>query len=104
MKVELHWFAGCPNHERALEMLRAAMTERGLRDEIALIDIGDPGVAARHRSAGSPTIRIDGRDIEPGYEDTGDYTPRCRLYATGSGLGGVPERAWIEQALDAGSR
>ena len=49
---------------------------------------------------GSPTIRIDGVDVPPGFSDPGDYTPRCRVYWTNAGLRGVPERSWIEAALD----
>ena len=40
----------------------------------------------------SRTIRIDGEDGEPGFIDPGEYTPRCRLYATTSGLDGLPQR------------
>ena len=59
----------------------------------------DPTVAASHRFPGSPTIRVDGVDIDPGFVDPGDYTPRCRLYQTSEGLRGLPEPAWIEAAL-----
>lgn len=44
--------------------------------------------AASVRFPGSPTIRINGRDVDPGYVDSGDYTPRCRLYRTSDGLPG----------------
>ena len=63
------------------------------------IDAGDPGVAAELRFPGSPTIRVDGRDIAPGFEDPCDWTPRCRVYLTPDGLRGVPPRAWIVAAL-----
>ena len=65
------------------------------------IDATDPVVAERHRFPGSPTVRVDGRDVDPSFQDPGDYTPRCRLYWTAVGLGGVPERAWVESALRA---
>lgn len=63
------------------------------------IDATEPAIAQRHRFPGSPTIRIDGRDVDPSYQDPGDYTPRCRLYRTSRGLGGLPERNWIEAAI-----
>jgi hypothetical protein len=72
------------------------------------IDATDPAVAQRHRFPGSPTIRVDGRDVDPSFADPSDYTPRCRLYRTSGGLGGLPERDWIEAALleslDGGAR
>ena len=63
------------------------------------VNASDPGAAKAHNFPGSPTIRVDGRDIEPGFRDDGDCTPRCRLYRTPDGLRGVPPREWIEAAL-----
>jgi hypothetical protein len=63
------------------------------------VDATNPAVADRLHFPGSPTIRVDGRDVDPAYVDPGDYTPRCRLYRTRQGLRGLPERRWIEAAL-----
>lgn len=64
------------------------------------IDATDPSVAARLRIPGSPTIRVDGVDIEAlGSSTRVTNTPRCRLYRTSAGLRGVPDPAWTEAAL-----
>ena len=99
--VELIWFDDCPNHESVRQTLREVVAE--LAPGATTIDrnASDPDEAARLRFPGSPTVRIDGRDVDPSYVDPGDYTPRCRLYRTAEGLRGVPERAWIEAALRA---
>ncbi len=65
------------------------------------VDATDPTVAERNWLPGSPTVRVDGRDVDPSFQDPGDYTPRCRPYWTAEGLRGVPERAWVESALRA---
>lgn len=101
MKIELLWFEDCPNHEAARQLLREVLAERHIDTSITDIDASDPAVAQRVHFPGSPTIRIDGVDIAPGFTDPGDYTPRCRVYWTKVGLRGVPERSWIEAALDA---
>ena len=98
-RVELLWFADCPNHEPARELLREVVSELAPGTPIDDVDASDPEVAAAHRFPGSPTIRVDGRDIQPGFVDPGDYTPRCRVYWTDDGLRGMPERRWIEVAL-----
>jgi hypothetical protein len=97
--VELLWFSDCPNHPIARQMLADAIDRLAPGTAIDEIDASDPDVAAAHRFPGSPTIRVDGLDIEPGFRDPGDYAPRCRLYRTAAGLGGVPDRAWFEAAL-----
>ena len=99
MKVQFLWFSDCPNHEAARSMLLAVLKKSGIDTEFADIDATDPDVAAELRFPGSPTIRVEGVDIEPGFADPGDYTPRCRLYATEQGLRGVPKREWIDAAL-----
>ena len=43
-------------------------------------EIASPDEAAAARFLGSPTVRIDGRDIEPGAEDRTTYAYACRTY------------------------
>ncbi len=101
MRVELLWFEGCPNHEAAETILRDVLAEQGVSAEITRIDVEDEETGKQVCFPGSPTIRIDGRDIEPGWEPCEDCGPRCRLYMTSAGLRGVPERQWIVDALRA---
>jgi hypothetical protein len=100
-RVELLWFSDCPNHPVARQMLADAIERLAPGTRIEEIDASEPEVAAAQRFPGSPTIRVDGIDIEPGFADPGDYTPRCRLYRRAAGLSGVPDPAWIEEALGA---
>lgn len=98
-RIELLWFDDCPNHESARALLKDVIANLAPGTPIVDIDATDASVAARVCFPGSPTIRVGGHDVQPGFVDSGDYTPRCRLYRTESGLRGVPDRAWIEAAL-----
>lgn len=97
--VELLWFDGCANHAAAHTMVREVLDAIGLETTFADIDATDPTVAAERQFGGSPTVRVDGIDVDPTFVDSGDHTPRCRLYRTAAGLGGLPERAWVEAAI-----
>jgi hypothetical protein len=97
--VELLWFSDCTNHPAARRMLEEVIAEVAPGTSMHEVDVTDPATAARIRFPGSPTIRVDGRDIDPTFTDPGDYTPRCRLYRTSAGLRGLPERQWIVDAL-----
>ncbi len=98
--VELLWFSDCPNHESARRIVRELIDIHTPGATVRDIDATDPDVAIATRFPGSPTIRVDGVDIDPSYIDPGDYTPRCRLYRTADGLRGLPERDWIVDALE----
>lgn len=97
--VEFLWFADCPNHAAARALLDDVIAEIAPGTPIRDIDATDPDVAREVRFPGSPTIRVDGRDVDPGFVDPGEYTPRCRVFWTPGGLRGVPAREWIEAAL-----
>lgn len=103
ISVEFLWSAGCPNHETAEAILRGVLQKCGIGTPIVRIAVEDEEAGRRVRFPGSPTIRINGRDVEPGYDPAGcsDCTPRCRLYLTDHGLTGVPRRNWIEDAIHA---
>lgn len=98
-RIEFLYFDDCPNHVLARTLLDEVITDLAPGTTVEAVNSTDPEVAAAHRFPGSPTIRIDGRDVMPGFVDPGDYTPRCRLYPTQAGLRGVPPRQWIEDAL-----
>ena len=100
--IELLWFDGCPNHGEARRLVREVVRTMAPDSVIVDRDASDPEAAQALRFPGSPTIRVDGRDIEPGFVEPADFTPRCRLYRTATGFRGMPKREWIAEALRAG--
>ena len=99
MRVELLWSEGCPHRGAARALIDEVAAALRLAPAVAEIAVEDEAAGRRLCFPGSPTIRVDGVDVEPGWEPCADCTPRCRVYATGAGLGGLPERGWVERAL-----
>lgn len=99
MRIEVLWFQGCPNHLAADSLLRSVLQDMGVQATVESIEVPDEETARRLVFPGSPTIRVNGADVEPGWQPCEDCTPRCRVYWTASGLKGVPEAAWIEAAI-----
>lgn len=97
MKIELLYFDGCPNHEAALKVLREALSELEINEEIELIHVDDDEAAMKHRFLGSPSIRIANADLEDA--DSGSYSMRCRRYSEGSTILGYPSRTMIVNKL-----
>ena len=103
MRIELLYFDGCPNHEALLPRLRELLASDGISSEIDLRSITDDEAAQRERFLGSPTVRVNGRDVEPEAEQRTDYGMKCRLYRTATGVSGQPPDEWLRAALDRSS-
>ena len=100
MRVEVLFFDGCPNHEALLPHLRALLVAEGAEDTaIELVRVEDPDAAEAERFLGSPTVRIDGQDVEPGADERTDFGLKCRLFTTPEGLRGRPADEWVLRAL-----
>jgi hypothetical protein len=97
--VEVLAFPGCPNRAGAIALVERVCAELGSNAEIQVHDICDQQAADQAHSLGSPTIRVDGRDVEPGAEQCVEYLHTCRLYQGEHSLRGLPEQAWLRQAL-----
>lgn len=98
-RIEILYWDGCPSHPRALADLRSALADAKLDPEaVEVTEVRDDEDAARERFTGSPTIRIDGRDLV----DTGDEPVMlaCRIYVRrDGGISPVPDPEDLRDAL-----
>jgi hypothetical protein len=100
-RVELLFWDGCPSHPQALDDLRAAMAGLGLDPDAVLVrEVDTHAGAEREGFVGSPTIRIDGEDVDPppGDEPMG---LTCRVYLLRDGrYSPTPDPAALHEALE----
>lgn len=89
-RIELLYFDGCPSTDAFLPRLLDVIARLGATDRLQLRRVETIGDAERERFLGSPTVRVDGSDIEPGADERTDYGLKCRLYRTESGMQGEP--------------
>ena len=99
--VEIFFFEGCPNYEGARELAEQVAAELGAEPDLRLVNVETADEARRLRFLGSPTIRVNGHDVEPGADDRSDFALSCRVYRTDSGFNGQPEESWVRDALAA---
>ena len=99
MEIDVLYFDGCPHHEALLPHLRALLARAGVEDPVRLRRVETPEAAERERFLGSPTVRIDGVDVDPSAGGRTDFGLKCRLYATADGLRGMPPDEWLLRAL-----
>lgn len=98
-RVEVLVFDGCPNVDVTLERARIAIHDAKVTADLQLVHV-DSDKQARHlRFLGSPTVRVDGADIDPTAESRDDFGLQCRMYSVGGRLEGAPPADWIASAL-----
>ena len=99
MTIELLYFDGCPGHEALAARLHALLAQAGVDAPVLERRVESDQAARQERFLGSPTVRIDGVDVEPGATHRVDYGLTCRLYSTPDGLRGTPADEWVLGAL-----
>jgi len=96
VQIDVLCVADCPNHAATVQRVREVVERRGWRASIREIEVRDDAEAKALRFLGSPSVRINGMDIDPAARTRQDFGLTCRMY---SGAG-VPPVPMIEAALD----
>jgi len=99
MKIELLYFDGCPSYQQALQNLKAVIDEERLDATVELVKVSSPEEAKARRFLGSPTIQIDGVDLERPEAVGSGIGFGCRVYAHNGHLSGWPSKEHIRAAL-----
>jgi hypothetical protein len=100
MKAELLYFDGCTAYQTALKHLEEVIQEKKLDAAVKMIKIEGDQQALASRFLGSPSIRINGLDIEPGAGKIKDFSMRCRLYLEDDEMSEWPSKKMIRSAID----
>ena len=101
MRVRFLYYEECPSHEPALERLRDLLREEGISTDVEVVKVETEEQAHQLRFVGSPTILINGKDIDPPPPDS-RYGLTCRAYRLEDGrISPLPSRGMIRRAIDA---
>ena len=71
MKVEILYVTDCPTHLAVVALVNDVLAEHGVSAEIEEILVSDEVLAKKLQFRGSPTVRIDGRDVIAGPDSPG---------------------------------
>jgi hypothetical protein len=97
MKIEFLYFEQCPSYKQALANLKAALAETKAQADLKIINVRSEAQAERVAFQGSPSIRINGKDLD-GRDEGSSYG--CRIYQVGDKVTAVPSKEYIKARLD----
>jgi len=96
MQVEILYFEGCPNHAPTVARVKQIAADMGLTLALREVQITTPEEAQQWRFLGSPTVLVNGVDIDPDARQRASYGLSCRVYP---GVAGLPPDDMIRAAL-----
>ena len=96
MHIDILYFEGCPNHMPTVARVKQIAADMGLAVPVREVQITTPEEAEQWRFLGSPTVLVNGVDIDPKARVQASFGLSCRVYAGGSGL---PPDEMIQAAL-----
>ncbi len=98
VKIEVLYVAECPSYPAAVKLVKGVLAAEGLATEVHEVLVRDEGMASELRFLGSPTIRINGRDVAEVAQKVQSFALSCRLYP-GSEQVGLPPAEMIHRAV-----
>jgi glutaredoxin len=98
MIIRILTFEGCASCEATRRLVEETVNELHVQAEIDSVRVDGEDEARRQGFLGSPTIQVDGQDIEASRRG-GKATFACRLYRTPNGVNSVPPRSLLAAAI-----
>ena len=104
MRVRFLFYEDCPSHDLALQRLREVLDEKGIDANVEVVKVESEEQAHELRFVGSPTILLNGQDIDPPPPDS-HYALTCRAYRLEDGrISPLPSPDTIRRAIDAAEK
>lgn len=103
MKIELLYTPNCADYVTAADLIRQVLAETEIPAHLELVPVESDEQAQRLRFVGSPTVRVDGLDLEPlvTFMAT-DFGLRCREYRDGHRVRGWPSKRQVRDIIEVG--
>ncbi|MBN1283922.1 MAG: DUF2703 domain-containing protein [Anaerolineae bacterium] len=98
--IDFLYWPECPSHPDAWERLQKVLAETGVEAQVNTCVIETEAEAEAADFLGSPTIRVNGRDVDPQTPAGAPARLTCRLYFREDGRpSAIPTEAMIRNAL-----
>jgi len=100
MRIEVLYFEGCPNHKPTVQRVKQVIDRLGVMADICEIELTQDDDPVAMKFVGSPTVLINGEDIDPTQRTGASYGFGCRMF-DGEGM---PSVEMIERAVKQAAR
>ncbi len=95
MIIEIISIPDCPNHHATVERVKSVLSSESSAVTVVERIVSNEAEARDARFAGSPTVLVNGTDLEPLAEVSTNLA--CRIYGS---EGGIPSLGLVKAAID----
>ena len=99
VRIEILARTDCPSRGMAIAVVEKVLAETGVPAQVEVVDVTSEAQARERRFLGSPTVRVEGRDVDQQLNGRREFTLADRIYRTDRGLAGWPDAEWVRDAL-----
>ncbi len=99
VRIEILARDDCEARGMAVSVVERVVEETGVPAEIQVVEVTTLAQAKKLLFPGSPTVRVDGRDVDRQPAVNGDVSLGDRVYRTERGLAGWPDEQWVRDAI-----
>lgn len=80
-------------------VVEETLSELGLNVPITMVPVPDAPTARRLTFPGSPTVRVDGLDVDPAARTMSGWSMACRVYPGPGAPQGFPPKSMVAKAI-----
>jgi hypothetical protein len=100
MRIDVYVSRSCSHREETQRLVAEAVAEANAEGiEVATVEVEGPEDARTKKVFGSPTVRVNGVDVEYGDREPEETSAGCRYYSTPDGWKPVPTRGMITRSI-----
>jgi len=99
VKIEVLYIADCPNHQPTVDRVRDVIRSVSPSAKVEEVEIRSSTEAESLRFIGSPTVRVNGFDVEPEARSVQHFGLGCRSYLENGRRSGLPSVALLRHSL-----
>jgi Domain of unknown function (DUF2703) len=99
LSIDLLYYEDCPHYEEAAQALKEVLADERVEATVKMVKVAKGGEAEAFGFIGSPTILVNGEDVEPGMDKTSPFQGRCRIYLYKGDMFESPPKDMIREAL-----
>lgn len=103
MNIEILYTPNLTNPDSIVELVENVLFETAISATIQQVEVSSEKEAVNVEFLGSPTIRVDGIDVEPNMTfGKSDFGLRSRSYEKDGQESAIPSRELIEETVEVG--